>query len=87
MTLNVISLERGGDVLLKHFRKKKHLTQYQVAEILQISVRQYQRIESGESFPRESTIVILEDLFKAPHRVLFAKSVEDVPDFLKCFLP
>lgn len=86
MTFNVISRERGGDVLLKHFRKKKHLTQKQVAGLLQISVRQYQRIESGESFPRESTIVLLEDLFKVPHRVLLAKSVDDVPDFLKCFL-
>ncbi|MCM3113589.1 helix-turn-helix domain-containing protein [Lederbergia lenta] len=74
-------------MLLKHFRKKKHLTQSEVAEKLQISVRQYQRIESGRSFPRESSLIILEDLFEAPHRVLFAESVEDIPDFLKCFLP
>jgi transcriptional regulator with XRE-family HTH domain len=87
MTLNVISGERGGDVLLKLFRKDKRLTQREVAEKLQISVRQYQRIESGDSFPRESTIVILEDLFKVPHRVLFAKSIDDVPNFLKTFLP
>lgn len=79
--------ERGGDVLLKIYRNKKHLRQSDVAKKLQISVRQYQRIESGRSFPREPTLDKLEDLFKAPHRVLFAKSVEDVPDFLKCFLP
>lgn len=87
MTLNVMSVERGGDVLLKHFRYKKHLTQQQVADKLQLTVRQYQRIESGKSFPRESKIAILEDLFEAPQRVLFANSIEDVPDFLRCFLP
>lgn len=80
-------IERGGDVLLKLYRNKKHLTQSEVSKKLQISVRQYQRIESGKSFPRESTLVMLEDLFNTPHRVLFAKSVEEVPDFLKSFLP
>ncbi len=80
-------IERGGDVLLKYFRQKKNLTQSEVAQKLQISVRQYQRIEAGTSFPRESSIVILEDLFEAPHRVLFADSVDDIPFFLRCFLP
>ncbi|WP_110925942.1 helix-turn-helix domain-containing protein [Bacillus massiliglaciei] len=74
-------------MLLKYFRQKKNLTQSEVAQKLQISVRQYQRIEAGTSFPRESSIVILEDLFEAPHRVLFADSVDDIPFFLRCFLP
>lgn len=74
-------------MLLKLFRKKKHLTQREIAEKLQISVRQYQRIESGKSFPKESTLLKLEDIFEVPHRVLFANSVEEVPDFLRCFLP
>lgn len=74
-------------MLLKIFRRNKRLTQAEVAEKLQISVRQYQRIESGKSFPREHTLELLEDLFKVPHRVLLARSVEEVPDFLKCFLP
>lgn len=87
MTFNVILEERGGDVLLKSFRKKYHLTQSQMAAMLQLSVRQYQRIESGRSFPRESTILLLEDFFKVPHRVLLSKSVEEIPNYLKHFLP
>lgn len=74
-------------MLLKLFRNKKLLTQTEVAKKLRISVRQYQRIESGESFPREKTLEHLEDLFQVPHRVLLAKSIDEIPDFLKCFLP
>ncbi|MGG0888980.1 helix-turn-helix domain-containing protein [Cytobacillus horneckiae] len=73
-------------MLLKLFRKKKQLTQTEVAKKLRISVRQYQRIESGDSFPREKTLELLEDLFQVPHRVLLAKSIDEIPDFLKCFL-
>lgn len=80
-------VERGGDMLLKIFRQDSHLTQHEVAETLKISVRQYQRIESGRSFPSEFGLGKLEDLFKVPHRVLFAKSVDEIPDFLSDFLP
>jgi transcriptional regulator with XRE-family HTH domain len=72
-------------MLLKIFRLKKHLTQQEVARRLQISVRQYQRIESGRSFPRETNLGKLEDLFGIPHRVLLAKSVDEIPSFLKKF--
>jgi transcriptional regulator with XRE-family HTH domain len=86
MTLNVISRERGGEVLLKKFRKNRNLTQDEVAKRIKVSLRQYQRIEAGESFPRESTLVLLEDLFQVPHRILFAKTVDEIPHFLKRFL-
>lgn len=74
-------------MLLKQFRLNKNLTQSEIAEKLQISVRQYQRIESGKSFPNESALGKLEDLFKVPHRVLLAKSKDEIPDYLKNFLP
>lgn len=73
-------------MLLKNYRLKKHLTQREVADKLDISVRQYQRIEASQSFPKKSTLIMLEDLFEVPHRILFAKSFDDVPDFLKHFL-
>lgn len=72
-------------MLLKNYRLKKHLTQREVADKLDISVRQYQRIEAGQSFPKESTLKLLENLFEVPYRVLFAKTIEEVPDFLQCF--
>ncbi|WP_367890643.1 helix-turn-helix transcriptional regulator [Peribacillus muralis] len=45
-------LERGGGVLFKLYRNKRHLTQGQVAKKLKISVRQYQRIESGRQLSK-----------------------------------
>lgn len=74
-------------MLLKSFRQQKRMNQSEIAEMLQISVRQYRRIETGENFPRESKRHKLEDFFQKPCRVLFANSVEEIPDFLKCFLP
>ncbi|WP_066226344.1 helix-turn-helix domain-containing protein [Heyndrickxia sporothermodurans] len=74
-------------MILRIFRNKKHLTQKEVANKLKISVRQYQRIESGRSFPSKSTLLLLEDMFNTPHRVLLAKSFEEIPDFLKRYLP
>ncbi|KGX85195.1 helix-turn-helix domain-containing protein [Pontibacillus litoralis] len=73
-------------MLLKVLRNQKHLTQAEIARKLKISVRQYQRIEHGDSFPKKDAMDALEDLFGVPHRVYLAKSMEDVPDFLKCFL-
>lgn len=73
-------------MLLKTFREKKHLTQKEVAEKIGISLRHYQRIESGQYFLRKEKLQLLEDIFKVPHRVLLAKSVEEVPDFLKNYL-
>lgn len=69
------------------FRLKKEYTQKEMAAKLDISVRQYQKIESGQSFTSKKRVELLEDLFNVPHRVLFSKSVDEVPDSLKHFLP
>lgn len=70
-------------VLLKYYREEKNMTQKALATYLGISERQYQRIESGDSFPSKSVSFQLEDLFGVPQRILLAKSAEDIPDYLK----
>lgn len=72
-------------MLLKDYREKKGLTQFEVAELLQISVRYYQKIESGKSFPRQKIILLLEDLFQTPQRILLSKNLNEIPDYLKVF--
>ncbi|PKR83061.1 XRE family transcriptional regulator [Heyndrickxia camelliae] len=74
-------------LLLKEIRKKNNLTQYEVSQMLNLTLRQYQRIEKGESFLAQDKLNTLEDIFKTPQRVLLAKSYEEVPEFLKNFLP
>lgn len=74
-------------MLLKKFRKQKKVSQRDLAELLSLSVRQYQRIEAGESFLRKERIIMLEDFFGTPQRVLLAKTEDDVPQSLKNFLP
>ena len=53
MTLNNLS------VLIKYYRGKSGLTQFEVAEFLKISLRTYQRIELGEASPSLETLIEL----------------------------
>lgn len=55
---------------LKEARQKAGMTQKQVAEYLGITVRSYQRIESGELLGSISNWDALEDLFKIHQRKL-----------------
>lgn len=71
---------------LKKHRLKKGLTQAQIAALLGISVRQYQRVEAGESFLTQEKLNKLEDLFQTPQRVLLAKNVEEIPSYYHDFL-
>lgn len=71
---------------LKLIRLEYGMTQSDVAKTLNLSVRQYRRIESGKSFPNRENLNKLEDLFQLPQRVLLAKSIEEVPDFYKPYL-
>lgn len=73
-------------ILLKQQRLKKGYRQEDVAKILNISVRQYQRIESGKSFLTQEKLNKLEDLFQTPQRVLLAKNVEEIPSYYHDFL-
>lgn len=53
---------------LKKARMEAGMTQQQVAEHLNISVRMYQRIESGEALGKITHWDALEDLFEIPQR-------------------
>ena len=55
---------------LKEARKKAGMTQKQLAEYLGITVRNYQRVESGQVTLKISNWDALEDLFKVHQRVL-----------------
>lgn len=55
---------------LRNARKEKSLSQQQVADKLDISLRQYQRIESGQSNGTFETWDSLEDLFNIHQREL-----------------
>lgn len=45
--------------MLKEYRIKKNITQEELAELLNITPRQVQRIESGESRPSLKTLKLL----------------------------
>lgn len=55
---------------LKEARQKAGLTQQEVAEKLGITVRMYQRIESGNALGKITHWDKLEDLFNVPQRRL-----------------
>ena len=48
---------------LKHLRNEKGFTQSEVANKIEISARQYQRIENKESKPSYDVILKLQSLF------------------------
>jgi len=66
---------------LKKVRLQRKLKQSDVAIIVGISIRHYQRIESGKSFLTQEKLNKLEDLFEIPQRVLLAKNVEEIPKY------
>lgn len=66
---------------LKRTRLKKGYKQAEIAELLGISVRQYQRVEAGTAFLAQEKLNKLEDTFQIPQRVLLAKNVEEIPNF------
>ncbi len=55
---------------LKKARQNKGMTQQQVAEYLNISLRYYQRVEAGENLGAIEIWDTLEDLFNVHQRVL-----------------
>lgn len=55
---------------LKDARKKAGYTQQAMADKLKIGLRQYQRIESGESVGTFELWDVLEDMFNTHQRIL-----------------
>ena len=50
--------------MLKEYRIKKNITQEELAELLNITPRQVQRIESGESRPSLKTFKLLIEILE-----------------------
>lgn len=61
--------------MIKEYRKKRKITQEKLAELLDISPRQLQRIENGSS---ETSLKTLKKLIK-----VLDISDEDIVEFLK----
>lgn len=59
-------------------RKKKGLTQEQLADLTNITVRTIQRIESGESTPRSYTLKAIADALNIPFDTLITAEAEPV---------
>lgn len=55
---------------LKEARDSNNMTQKQLADKLGVSMRQYQRIENGDSDGTFKTWDLLEDMFHVPQRML-----------------
>jgi len=70
-----MSIDLKFSSLVYHSRIKLGLTQKEAAEALSISVRWYQRIESGERFP--SSKLLLRMVF------LFGINIEELRDEMK----
>lgn len=61
--------------MLKEYKIKKNITQEELAELLNITPRQVQRIESGESRPSLKTLKLLIEILEI--------SCEDVVKIIK----
>ena len=56
-----------GDTMIKEYRKKAGYTQEQLAELLDISWRQLQRIEKNETRTKISTLKKIIKILKIPN--------------------
>ncbi len=53
-------------IFLTNARKKKHLSQELVAELVDVSVHTIRNIEHGDTFPRMETVLALWDIYDLP---------------------
>lgn len=56
--------------MIKEYRKKKKLTQEQLAEILNLSTRHLQRIEKDETCTSIKTLITIKELLDIPDEEL-----------------
>ncbi len=63
--------------ILKKERQNKGLTQYQFADILNISERTYQRIENNERKPSCDVVIKLQNYFNKSIDCLLEQAVDD----------
>lgn len=59
---------------LKELRKESGMTQQQVAEMIQTTLRQYQRFEKGEQKPGYDNLIKLADCFQVSLDYLTGRS-------------
>jgi len=63
-------------IILKNKRQSKGLTQAQLSDMLNISVRTYQYIEKGERKPSCDVVIKLQALFNQPIDCLLEQAVD-----------
>ena len=56
---------------LRHYRKAKHLTQEQLAEMVELSSEMISKIERGIAAPSFTTVERLSDVLKVPEAAFF----------------
>ena len=56
-------MSKGGDEQVRQLRIEKNLTQWELADKLDISLRTYQRIEYGQQKPSYKVILVLQKIF------------------------
>ena len=64
---------------LKQARRVSNLTQQQIADILKITVRHYQRIEHGDTVGKAKTWDALETMFGIPQIKLRVNTESQIP--------
>ena len=71
--------------MLKEYRIKEGFTQEEMAELLNISWRQYQRIETGKGTPSLETFIDIIEILKIPNdeAIVLLKSFKRVVPILQ----
>lgn len=62
-------------IYLKRLRKNHDLTQKEISEKLGVSLRTYQRIESGRQKPNCNVIIILQRMFEKKIETIITKDI------------
>ena len=62
--------------VLKKERQNKGLTQCQISDMLDVSIRTYQRIENGERKPSCDVVIKLQNYFNKPIDCLLEQAVD-----------
>jgi len=72
-----MSLKKDFGLRLKELRNKKGITQYQLAEIVDIDPKHISHIETGKSFPKADLIEKLAKALGIDYKNLFLNTTEN----------
>ncbi len=77
--LNAVDLKKFIGEKIKFYRKKKGLSQAQLAELVNIEVKSLSRIESGHNYPQcENLVAISKKLDISPWQLYFCDDSESL---------